>query len=385
MFNRTVWFSLQVTLITLLTCTSKPIPEKLEVKSTLKVVAAPAAKVDWKIKWDKTLESAKKEGKLVIAGSAAPQVEKALAQAFENKFRIPVESLSMPGSQMSQKILTEQRAGLFLFDIHRGGIIRFYTDFKPAGALEPLDKFLILPDVLDPKLWYRGELPWVKGDEEHIFFPFIASPSSYDIVINKTLVKPEEINSFSDLLEPKWKGKIIFRDPSDVGTAAAWFNQVLKSEKYGVEYMRQLSKQEITVTRDTRFIMDKLSRGAYAIAMGPIADEVITYTEAGAPITVINTGELSRISHSSGGIGIFRNAPHPNVATVFVNWLLSREGQIVFSRAIRLQSARVDVPTDHLSAQDIRVQGRDYMIETMQDILELRKNQDLAREIFKIK
>src|SRR3972149_2861201 len=99
-------------------------------------------------------------------------------------------------------------------------------------------------------VWWEGKLRWV--DPDHKILVFIAFPIPW-AVINTDLVKPEEINSYKDLLNPKWKGKIILLDPTMTGPSGKLFSTSVKF-LVGIEFWRDLAKQEPVITRDSRVV-----------------------------------------------------------------------------------------------------------------------------------
>ena len=79
----------------------------------------------------------------------------------------------------------------------------------------------------------------------------------------------------------------------------------------------------------------------------PTADE---WARKGLPVAIVDPRLLKEgtgLSSSSSGLGLFNRAPHPNAAKVYINWLLSKEGQTEFAVASGYISSRLDVPTDH--------------------------------------
>ncbi len=150
-------------------------------------------------------------------------------------------------AEVAPKIQQERRAGLYTTDMFIAGIGTVISVLGPEGALDPLDNALLLPEVTDPKSWWGGNLIW--GDEKHrlaMFFAYALDP----VEINTELVKVDEIKSFRDLLDPKWKGKISFMDPRMAGGGNESFT--FWAETMGVDFLRELAKQDLVFTRDAR-------------------------------------------------------------------------------------------------------------------------------------
>src|SRR3990172_249498 len=174
---------------------------------------------DWQETWNKVVAGAREEGKLVIYSSMGPPTRKAITRAMAEKYGVTAEFVSARPREFVQRILSERKAGLYHGDITVSGTGDITPRLKPAKALESLDSALILPEVLDKKVWWGGNHLWV--DKEHTQVCFVAKPQ-VGVTINTNLVKPEEIRSYKDLLDPKWKGKILQDDPTLGGGGSAW-------------------------------------------------------------------------------------------------------------------------------------------------------------------
>ncbi len=225
----------------------------------------------------------------------------------------------------------------------------------PEGAADPLDSVLTLPEVLDKKAWWGGDYIWV--DPSHFHMMFLALPRA-PLTINTDYVKSDDIKSYRDLLVPKWKGKITCFDPTISGAGREIF--ALLGDVMGKDYLKQLGDQQPVITRDRRLPMEWVARGKYPIGIGIGPDVQLEFKNLGAPTRTVTPAEGTFISGSGGGVLLMNKAPNHNAAQVFVNWLLSREGQTAASKAYGGQSAREDVPTDFLDPEVIRQPGVKY-------------------------
>lgn len=320
------------------------------------------AKAAWEVEWEKTLQAAKREGRVVIMGSSPiPVIKEAVAQfGFAKKYGFEPEFIASRGAQIVPKLSTERTAGLFLHDILITGMNTYFGAIKPAGWAEPLEPVLILPEILDSELWYGGKLPW--GDAERRVFKPSAYPNA-NVAVNTELAKPEEIKSYRDLLHPKWKGKIMLSDPTAGGGTALKGFGVLGFSILDLDYFRQLAKQVAVVMKDERLLVDWLARGKYSILMFPHSVSMTEYTNAGAPLAYANPVEGTYLSVGGANVILLNKSPHPNAAKIFINWYLSREGQTLYSRLKDAQSARLDVPAEGLDLLRLRQPGMKYFTD----------------------
>ncbi|MBI4333563.1 MAG: ABC transporter substrate-binding protein [Chloroflexi bacterium] len=317
---------------------------------------APAAekpgKAAWEQEWDGIVAKARDEGTLTMITTAwQPKVVAALRQAFKEKYRIDVEhSPAGRGPELVAKIKAEERAGLFLYDFFGMGSTTAITIMKPDGLLGPIEPLLVLPEVREPKNWREGRLPFL--DRDKLFLGMVASKTQY-IVYNTSLVKEGEITGYEDLLKPEYKGKITINDPTTSGAGVgmmAHFALDLWGTERTKEFLRRLViDQKIVVERDNRLHIETVARGKYAIALGPSTESVASFIEAGARLAAVNVKEGTQVLAGAGGLTLPTRMAHPNAGRVFLNWLLTKEGQSIFAKAWGTPSVRVDASTEGIN------------------------------------
>ncbi len=333
-------------------------------------------KEDWQIKWDKVIPGAKKEGKVTIYGPGG-DIRVALIKAFNEKYGITVDYLGATGPEVAARILAERRSGLYLPDVLLGASSPVITTLKPSGHLAPMEPVLILPEVTDPKLWWNNELPWVdKGRYIMAFAPKVTPP----LIINTEIVKPDEVKSLRNLLDPKWKGRLVMSDPTIFGPGQFFISA--QAELLGVDFLRQLAAQEPALSRDKRLIAEWVAKGKYpvGIAAGEAVEELIG---AGAPVRYMLTSEPTHMTAGSAFLSLPNNSPHPNASTLFINWLLSKEGQTVYTEISKQQSAREDVPVTKVNPAVIRQPGVKYFkTDTEEFLLKGAEQLQMGRDIF---
>ncbi|HLB28874.1 MAG TPA: extracellular solute-binding protein [Dehalococcoidia bacterium] len=309
--------------------------------------ATAGAKPAWEQEWDQVLAAAKREGKVAVQSDIGPALRQALTGPFEKKYGITVEHLGVAGREIPPRVKTERDAGQYLWDVYIHGTTTALESMIPMGAFDPIEPALILPEVKDPKNWRQGKLWFAdKGHLALVMTPFQRGT----LFVNPNMAPPAQFKSYKDLLDPKWKGKILMDDPKSAGPGQATFTFFYLHPELGADFIRQLAKQEITILKDYAQEPEWVAQGKYAIGLGFADFSVEALVRQGLPITIVDTRQLkegSDVSPANGNVALYNRAPHPNAAKVYINWLLSKETQTEFAKATGYVSARVDVPTDH--------------------------------------
>lgn len=368
----TIWFCMAI-LSLAAACTQPAIAPTITPRSETE--SPRLVKPTWQDEWDKTLSAAKREGKLVVYTSDIPAARNLYTKVMSEKYGLETEFVVGTGTEMSQKLFSERRVGLYYGDISLVGAQNAVAEQLPEGVLDPLRPALLLPEVLDTKNWYGNKLPFWGG--EHVI-PLRGDPRR-PIALNTSLVKPEEIVSYKDLLNPKFKGKIVMGDPTVTGATNV---TVVGVAEYitGFDFFRELAKQQVFIIRNDRQVAEWLAHGKYAIVFGGRSDILSGFQKEGAPIIEIIPKEGCFIEAGARSIAVINKGPHPNAARIFVNWLLSKEGQTVFAESHGYQSLREDVSAMHLDAQLRRKSGDILPGEEFEKIRE--KHLPTIKEIF---
>ncbi len=330
--------------------------------------------------WDKIVLEAKKEGKVVVLTTSGTEMRIPIGKSFKEKYGIDIEFTVGRGAEMARKLFAERQAGLFLSDVYVSGGTTILNELKPAGVMDPIPPLLKLPEVTDGKLWY-GEKLYFADKEKQYSFPFILYVSQ-SIFVNTDLVGPAEIKSYKDLLAPKWKGKIAMGDPTVAGSGLRWFS-VVGSQLMGMDYHRSLARQEPAILRDERMVTEWVARGKSTIGIGVKPDMVVEFQRAGAPLKFVTPAEGTWLTGGPGILGAINKPQNPSSQIVFINWLLSKEGQTIYSQATLTQSARVDIPVDLIPPERVREPGVPYFISEDEEFLVNEpEHTKLAKEIF---
>ena len=311
--------------------------------------------------WDELIAAAKREGAVVVIGPAHPEVRQALPVAFKKQFGINVEYLGGPGGIAAARLRAERSAGIYSTDVTLGAIQTLATVFYQERMLDPIKPLLILPEVLDSSKWKRGEL-WFP-DPEHKYVLRLFNSVEETFSVNTRFVKPEDMSNVRDLLlNPKFRGKIAVHDPTVTGTGSAL--AALFYVQFGEDFVKKLYvDQQPAISRDERQLTDWLLRGTYPIVFGADDAEVDKMSKEGMPVKAIYSmpGLSPQLAGGNGLLAVFNNAPHPNAAKLFVNWIASKEGLETYSRAVKWSPTRNDIDElSYLPPETISHPGVDY-------------------------
>src|SRR5512132_4156500 len=265
--------------------------------------------------WERTVEAARKEGKVVVSVPTSAELRKEFEAGFQKKFSgIELELSVARGASNINKIAEEQNAGVRNVDLHIGGTTSIVTGLLAANLLEPILPVMLLPEVSDPKNWWGGHI-WVDNAKKYIY-SFTAYMTE-TVWYNSTLVKPEEIVSWDSLLNPKWKGRIAILDPRSPGSGESTWAFLLKIK--GEQFLTKLAAQEMMVGRNLRQLGEAVARGKSAVSIGLSYYTYLPFIKAGLPVKPLSAiKEGYYAATGSGNVVLLKNPPHPNAAKVFL-------------------------------------------------------------------
>jgi ABC-type Fe3+ transport system substrate-binding protein len=337
--------------------------------------------------WDALVAAAKQEGGLVVLGPPTPELRRRLPEAFQQRFGIPVEYTGQMSGDYAARLASERLAGIYSADVVISGSNSMYEVLAGRGQIEngamgmlaPLRPALILPEVLDTSKYRMGKLIFQDPAGEYDFR--MNNTVARTITLYTDLIRLDAIQSWYDLLKPEYRGRIVTADPSYAGAATNQSSELYA--KIGLDYVRRLYvDQEPMVIRDNRQLADTMARGTYPIGLSLQQQEVGRLMSDGFPVRSIPNPPESpdTITAGFGHLGLLDHAPHPNAAKVFVNWLLTKEGQQIWQNAQFQVSVRNDLDDSGLPKEWLPVPGTEYFDENDWDFT-LNQQPQIREEI----
>ncbi len=253
------------------------------------------------------VDAAKKEGKVVVYGSVVPQAMEGLHQAFKKKYGIDVEYWRGSSTQVSERALTEWRAGRPGFDIAEGN-----RGVQLIMKLEGLFQKFVPPA--------SEKFPAQYKEKDGLITPWRVLPIS--ILYNTELVKAADLpKSFDDLLNPKWQGKISIPDPTRHTTTAQflWNLEKFKGDKW-LDYVKALAKQKPILVESLAPVTTTIIKGEATVG--------ITYIkyikQYKGPVNYI---PMDKYLTDPNYLSLSVKAAHPNAAKLYIDFACSVEGQ----------------------------------------------------------
>lgn len=322
---------------------------------TLGIVAVPSSALSQSGNWEKTWAEIKAagqaEGEIVFrTGSSETKQYRQWLPELEKTVGLKIQLLSGSSSSLAAKIVASRRAGKPIADVWIGGPSSIVNVFVPAGAVQDLKPLLVHPEITNPNLWFGGEMPWASDWT----LAYAADANHGLIVINPKLVDANEFESYWDLLNPKWKGKIVMRDPRGDGVESprTFFYAVLGK----IFYTRLIEEMQPVIAADARTAVEWTARGKYAICLIGCNRAAELAEADGLPVKAEFPKILKEgipVDMGGNGLTAMSNPPHPAAAKYFINWFLSREGQIFYQKITENFSLRNDITREGVDPHNI--------------------------------
>jgi iron(III) transport system substrate-binding protein len=262
------------------------------------------------------LAAAEKEGKVVWYTSVDLPVAEKIARAFEAKHPAISVRVERNGSErLFQRLEQELGRGIHAGDLVNTSDGAHFVTWKRAGRLQPY-----LPTEA------AQFLPKEQVDSDGAFMTWRSSLSV--IAYNTKLVKAEEgPKSFADLLDPKWKGKLVKGHPGYSGTIMTATFEIARDLGWG--YFEKLAQQHVLQVQSSTDPPKKLLLGERAVMADGNEYNVFQMREAGQPLEPVYPTEGTPLI--TGPCAIFKTAPNPNAARLYQHYLFAPETQQMLS------------------------------------------------------
>jgi iron(III) transport system substrate-binding protein len=282
----------------------------LPLLATASLVAATAARAQGA--GSSLVDAARKEGKVVFYTAIELGVGEKIAGAFEKRYPgISVQVERTGSERVFQRIAQERASNIHTVDVVNSSDAAHFITWKRDGILAkhvPAD----FAENFDPRY----------ADPDGLYFPFRVTLSP--IVYNTRLVKTEEApKSFADLLDPKWSGKIVKAHPGYSGTIMTSTYETVQT--LGWDYLAKLAKQRVMQVQSATDPPRKVAQGERPIMMDGSEYVAIGLRDKGAPLAFVYPTEGTPLIVSPSAV--YAQAPHPNAARLFQDFLFSTEAQ----------------------------------------------------------
>src|ERR1700722_3700214 len=258
------------------------------------------------------IEAARKEGKVSYYAAIQLEAAERLGKLFEAKYPgISVRVERSGAERIFQRIAQENGSGIHAVDVANSTDVSHYLEWKKNGWLAPYlpeDVVKYFPnDQFDPDGLYATSCAWLEA-----------------IGYNTNLVKAEDApKSYADLLDPKWRGKLVKGHPSYSG--AILTTTFVLSRDLGWSYLEKLAQQKVMQVQSAGDPPIKVALGERPVMADGNDYNLVLFKDQGKPVEVVYPAEGSPLIIVPSGV--FKDAPNPNAARLFQSFFFSREAQ----------------------------------------------------------
>jgi len=282
------------------------------------------------------LEGAQKEGKLVVYTGVERAVAQALVNAFQKKYPfIAAETVRASSSKLATRLDAEIEANRLQGDVFEFSLLYLTTALQKRGEILGYDS----PEYAHYPAAYADRGYWAATGVSDIL-----------ILLNTRKVSEADLpQSWWDLAKPAWKNKLTIDNLEVSGTGYNWLVAVVNDERLGWPFIEALGKNKPALERGHAGMAQKVAAGEYAGAVEMADFHLKNIRDAAASVPVRGVWPKEGVPREPWTAGILKRAPHPNAAKLFMDFILSRDGQDIYVKMMGWRSARADV-----SAPEIR-------------------------------
>ena len=329
--------------------------------------------------WERTVAAARKEGTVIIWATSSELLRQVLTEFERDYPGIKVAYESGNTRDFWPRLEKERKLGRYLWDLSIGGVSSAF-EARDRGLLDPIRPLLVLPEVTDGAKWLGG-IDGLYADRENKYAMRFVGSTFAAVMVDRDVVPEKDFNSARDLIDPRWRGKIVMQDPRGGGGAGSYALAGFLLQ-YGEPFVRELlTRQEVVISDNKRQIAEWVIRKRYPIAIGMGTETLPQFHQQGLGLNVrVVPGD----SITGDAVLLINKAPHPNAAKVYVNWLLSQKTQARLAQVAQFNSRRTDVKpgTPELALDPRRVDS--YLDISSEKHADVRiKARQLAKELLK--
>ena len=266
----------------------------------------------------KLVARAKQEGSVVLYTSLAPTESKPLAEAFEKKYGVKVELWRALSDKVVQRVVTEGQANRHAVDVVETN----------GPEMEAIAQEKLLAEVSSP---YLADLPQEGIPAHRLWYP--DRLNFFVVGYNTQKVKREELpKTYDGFLDPKWKGRIGLEATDSEWMAAL----VKKGGATGMDFMRKLAAMNPDLRKGHVLLAQLVATGEIPVGLTMYNANIESLKKKGATIDFV---PVQPVVARPQGIGVARHAPHPAAALLFLDFVLSPEGQKLYESMGRVPAS----------------------------------------------
>ncbi|MDB5764182.1 MAG: futA [Herminiimonas sp.] len=265
------------------------------------------------------IERARQEGSVAVYTSLATTESQPLAKAFEKKYGIKVDLWRATSDKVVQRTIAEGQARRYAVDVVETN----------SPELEMITREKLFSEFFSP---YISDLPPAAVQPHHMWFP--DRLNFFVVTYNTNKIKREDLpKTYEGFLDPKWKGKLGLE-----ATDSEWMATIIKKWRpdRGMKFFEKLSDMKLDMRKGHILLAEMVGAGEVPVALSVYNSEAESMKRRGGPVDWM---PVEPVVGRPQGIGVAKNAPHPNAALLFADFVLSPEGQELFNSMGRVPAS----------------------------------------------
>ena len=276
------------------------------------------------------IEGAKREAKLVIYTGVERAAAQVLVNAFKSKYPfIAAETVRASSSKLATRLDAELEANRVGGDVIEFSLLYLTTSLQQRGELLQYDS----PEYAKYPRQYSAPGYWAASGVSNII-----------VLLNTRKIDEANIpQSWWDLAKPFWKDKLTIDNLEVSGTGYNWLTAIVNDASLGWRFIEALGKNRPGIERGHAGMAQKVAAGEYAGAAEMSDFHLKNLRDAAAAVPLRGVWPSEGVPSEPWTSAILKRAPHPNAARLFLDFLLSREGQSLYVQTMGWVSARPDV------------------------------------------